>query len=148
MTSPGLAGASYVDTTALSAVVFGEEPADESITRKLSGFRYLLSANLLEAEMRVALVVEGWEFHDDVLSNVHWIMPNRRLDAEMGTVLAVAHLEPVRLWHLATALFFAKLIPSLVFITLDEGSKKPPPETSALPSPSGPCQTSLIPPSS
>ena len=48
------------------------------------------------------------------------IMPNRRLDAEMGTVLAVAHLEPIRLWHLATALFFAKLIPSLVFITLDE----------------------------
>ncbi len=120
MTSPGLAGASYVDTTALSAVVFGEEPAAESITRKLSGFRYLLSANLLEAEMRVAFVVEGREFHDDALSNVHWIMPNRRLDAEMGTVLAVAYLEPVRLWHLATALFFAKLIPSLVFITLDE----------------------------
>ena len=55
MTSPGLAGASYVDTTALSAVVFGEEPVAESITRKLSGFRYLLSANLLEAEMRIDL---------------------------------------------------------------------------------------------
>ena len=55
MTSPGLAGASYVDTTALSAAVFGEEPAAEFITCKLSGFRYLLSANLLEAEMRVAL---------------------------------------------------------------------------------------------
>ena len=69
MTSPGLAGASYVDTTALSAVVFGEEPVAESITRKLSGFRYLLSANLLEAEMRVAFVVEGREFHDEIIEN-------------------------------------------------------------------------------
>ena len=79
-----------------------------------------MSSNLLEAEMRAAFKREGEYFDISSISSIRWIMPNRRLDAEMGTVLAVAHLEPVRLWHLATARFFAKLIPSLVFITLDE----------------------------
>ncbi len=119
MTTP-LLSAAYVDTTALLPVTYGEEPVSESIQRKLEGFRYLLSANLLEAEIRAAFAFEGREFDDDVLSSVRWIMPNRRLDAEMAAVLRTAQLQPIRLWHLATALFFAELVPGLAFVTLDE----------------------------
>ena len=119
MTSP-LLSAAYVDTTALLPVTYGEEPVAESMRQKLEGFRYLLSANLLEAEMRAAFAFEGREFDDDVLSSVRWIMPNRRLDVEISEVLQTAQLQPIRLWHLATALFFAELVPGLVFVTLDE----------------------------
>lgn len=119
MTTP-LPAAAYVDTTALLPDTYGEEPVAQSISRKLENFRYLLSANLLGAEMRVAFALEGREFGDEVLSSVNWIMPNRRLSAEMTAVLQIAQLQPVRLWHLATALFFAELAPDLVFLTLDE----------------------------
>ena len=119
MTTPLLV-ATYVDTTALTPLVAGEEPVAMSIRRKLEGFRYLLSANLLEAEMRVVFAAEGREFDDDVLSSIRWIMPNRRLDTEMAAVLRTAQLQPIRLWHLATALFFAELVPGLAFVTLDE----------------------------
>ena len=88
--------------------------------RKLEGFRHLLSANLLEAEIRVAFATEGREFEEDVLSSVRWIMPNRRLDAGMAAVLRTAQLQPIRLWHLATALFFAELVLGLAFVTLHE----------------------------
>ena len=64
--------------------------------------------------------LEGREFDDDMLSSIRWIMPNRRLDAEMAAVLRIAQLQPSRLWHLATALFFAELVPGLAFVTLDE----------------------------
>ena len=119
MTTPPLA-AIYVDTTALLPVTYVEEPVAESIRRKLEGFRYLLSANLLEAELRVIFSLEGREFDDDMLSSGCWIMPNRRLDAEMAAVLRIAQLQPSRLCHLATALFFAELVPGLAFVTLDE----------------------------
>ena len=119
MTTP-LLSAAYVDATALLPVTYGEEPVAEIIRRKLEGFRYLLSANLLEAELRVAFALEGREFDDGVLSSIRWIMPNRRLDAEIAAVLRTAQLPPVRLWHLAVALFFNDLVPGLVFVTLDE----------------------------
>ncbi len=120
MTTPPPGSAAYVDTTALAPISAGEEPVAESIRRKLEGFRYLLSANLLEAELRVAFTLEGREFDDDMLSSIRWIMPNRRLDVEMAAILRTAQLPPVRLWHLAVALFFAELVPGLAFITLDE----------------------------
>ena len=119
MTTSPLAVA-YLDTTALLPVTYGEEPVAESMRQKLEGFRVLMSANLLEAEMRVAFAAEGREFDDDVLASIRWIMPNRRLYAEMAAVLRTAQLQPVRLWHLAVALFFNELVPGLVFVTLDE----------------------------
>ena len=115
MTTPPPGSAAYVDTTALAPISAGEEPVAESIRRKLEGFRYLL-----EAELRVAFTLEGREFDDDMLSSIRWIMPNRRLDVEMAAILRTARLPPVRLWHLAVALFFAELVPGLAFVTLDE----------------------------
>ncbi len=117
-TPPG--SVAYVDTTALAPISAGEEPVAESIRRKLENFRYLMSANLLEAELRTAFALEGRVLDDDMLSSIRWIMPNRRLDAEMVEVLRTAQLPPVRLWHLAVALFFNELVPGLVFVTLDE----------------------------
>ena len=55
MTTPPLA-ATYVDTTALLPVTYVEEPVADAIQQKLEGFRYLLSANLLEAELRVVFL--------------------------------------------------------------------------------------------
>ena len=66
------------------------------------------------------LSVKGGIFDDDILADIRWIMPNRPLASEMATIDGVANLPAGRLWHLATALFFAELIPSLAFITLDE----------------------------
>lgn len=120
MTTAPPGSVAYVDATALAPISAGEEPVAESMRQKLEGFRFLMSANLLEAEMRVAFALEGREFDDDTLSSIRWVMPNRRLDTEMAAVLQTAQLQPVRLWHLAVALFFNELVPGLVFVTLDE----------------------------
>lgn len=71
--------------------------------------------------MRAVLKYEGIDFDDGSLSGVNWVFPNRRLDAEMAMVLGYADLSPVRVWHLATAIFFRGTLQSdLAFITLDE----------------------------
>ena len=97
MTTAPPGSVAYVDTTALAPISAGEEPVAEVIQQKLANFRYLLSANLMEAELRVAFASEGRAFDDDVLASIRWIMPNRRLDAEMAAVLRTAQLQPVRL---------------------------------------------------
>ena len=119
MTSPHQLAA-YVDTTALYPVDSGEQPVAAAIRRRLESFGFLFSANLMEAEMREFLAYQERDFDAAILFGIRWIMPNRRLDAEMATVSEIIHLPAARLWHLATALFFAELIPNLVFVTLDE----------------------------
>ena len=119
MTSPEFAGA-YVDTTALVPIANEEQPVAGVILQRLEGFQILLSANLIEAELRAMLEGDGRPFDRDLLFGIRWIMPNRPLADEMATVAGVANLPAARLWHLAVALFFAELVPGLVFITLDE----------------------------
>lgn len=119
MTTHQRSGA-YVDTTALLPIDAGEQPVANTILRRLEDFDFLFSSNLLEAEVREALERQGRHFDDDILADIRWIMPNRPLASEMATIDGVANLPAGRLWHLATALFFAELIPSLAFITLDE----------------------------
>ena len=119
--TPQLPVAAYVDTTAVSPISLGEEPAGTAVQRRLGAFSYLLSANFMEVELRHAFALEGREFDDALLSNINWIYPNRRLDAEIMAVLEHANLAPIRMWHLATAIFFrATLQSDLAFITLDE----------------------------
>lgn len=119
MTSLEFAGA-YVDTTALVPIANEEQPVAGVILQRLERFQLLLSANLIEAELRAMLEADGRAFDRDLLRGMNWIMPNRPLADEMATVAAVANLPAARLWHLAVALFFAELVPGLVFITLDE----------------------------
>ena len=111
----------YVDTTALMPVAFREEPAGTSVQRRLGSFPHLLSANLLETELRAAFKYEGEDFDNASISNINWILPNRQMEAEMTAVLEIAYLSPIRVWHLATALFFRDVLQSdLAFITLEE----------------------------
>lgn len=119
MTSLEFAGA-YVDTTALVPIANEEQPVAGVILQRLERFQLLLSANLIEAELRAMLEADGRAFDRALLRGMNWIMPNRPLADEMATVAAVANLPAARLWHLAVALFFAELVPGLVFITLDE----------------------------
>ena len=113
-------GGAYVDTTALVPVANEEQPVAGVIRRRLEGFQVLLSANLIEAELRAMLERDGRPFDRDLLVGIRWILPNRPLADEMAAIADIANLPAARLWHLAVALFFAELIPGLVFITLDE----------------------------
>ena len=112
--------AAYVDITALLPIDSGEQPVADAIRRRLVDFPFLFSANFLEAEMRETFAREGRDFDSNILSGINWIYPNRRLEVELATVLEIALLPASRAWHLAVALFFAELVPGLVFITLDE----------------------------
>ena len=113
--------AAYVDTTAVSPITLGEEPVGTAVRRRLDAFSYMLSSNLLEAELRAIFKREGEDFDASSISTINWIFPNRRLDVEMAAVLEYAYLSPARVWHLATAIFFRETLQSeLAFITLDE----------------------------
>ncbi len=119
MTTPRLIAA-YADTTALIPVLADEEPVREAVLGRLNRYQILLSANLLDAEVRSAATFSGQELDMSMLSGIRWIMPNRPLADEMAAIADIANLPAARLWHLAVALFFAELVPGLVFITLDE----------------------------
>ena len=121
MTPQLLPVVAYVDTTAVLPVALGEEPVGASVQRRLDSFPHLLSANLLETELRAVFKAEGARFDDSAITEISWIFPNRQLDAEMAAILEIAYLSPIRVWHLATALFFRDVLQSdLAFITLEE----------------------------
>jgi predicted nucleic acid-binding protein len=111
--------ACYLDTSCLVAIAFGEEGA-VGHGRRLEACSPILSANLLEAEFRSALAREG--VADDgslLLASVSWILPDRRLTAEIERVLVVGHARGADLWHLACALYAAESPADLPFFTVD-----------------------------
>ena len=109
----------YVDTSALAAIVFGENAAEE-MARRLGSFRRVLSSNLLEAELRAALAREDAAYSPSYVEQIDWIFPDRPLGPEMDTVLKVGYLKGADLWHLATALAAALDPREMSFVTLDE----------------------------
>ncbi len=109
----------YVDTSALAAIVFGENGAEE-MARRLGAFRRVLSSNLLEAELRAALAREDAAYSPSYVEQIDWIFPDRPLGPEMDTVLEVGYLKGADLWHVATALAAARDPREMSFITLDE----------------------------
>ena len=109
----------YVDTSALLSIAF-DEPAAESVIQRLAQFTNLVSSNLLEAEMRSALAREGDPFLPRLLlSRLEWVIPTRPLHAEIAAVLRVGYLRGADLWHVANALYAARAMPGLAFVTLD-----------------------------
>ena len=109
------------------ALAFGEGNV-ASLRRRLRGFHQLLSSNLLEAEVRAAMVREGVDSAahskagkggDDLLSWVDWVMPSRPLSVEILAVLTAGYVRGADLWHLATALYLAQDPAALPFLTLD-----------------------------
>ena len=109
----------YVDTSALAAIVFGENGAEE-MARRLGAFRRVLSSNLLEAELRAALAREDAAYSPSYVEQIDWIFPDRPLGAEMDTVLEVGYLKGADLWHVATALSAVPDPREMAFVTLDE----------------------------
>lgn len=109
----------YVDTSALVAIAFNERGA-AALARRLDAFSRLLSANLLEAELRAAFTREGHQFEPGFVSGIEWVLPDRPLTDEFETVLQVGYLRGADLWHLATALYLAREPGSISFVTLDD----------------------------
>lgn len=109
----------YVDTSALAAIAFDEQTAP-SVATRLAGFSFLVSSNLLEAELRAAYTREAREFNHTLLFRIGWIFPDRPISAEIAAALRIGYLRGADLWHVATALYAARTLPRLAFITLDQ----------------------------
>jgi predicted nucleic acid-binding protein len=113
-----------VDTSCLVAIAFAE-PAHRPLAARLQRFDRLLSSNLLEAELRAALVREGIGGDaDPVLSWITWVYPNRPLTLEFRRITSLAYLRGADLWHLACALFLAPRPERLAFLTLDRKQRE------------------------
>jgi hypothetical protein len=108
----------YVDTSCLVAIALGE-PGSEDLSRGLEAFDGLISANLLEAELLVALVREGVGEEPACLSSIGWIRPDRPLSPEIRRVLAAGRARGADTLHLATALYVAEDPREMTFATLD-----------------------------
>ncbi|MCY4487426.1 MAG: type II toxin-antitoxin system VapC family toxin [Deltaproteobacteria bacterium] len=108
----------YVDTSALVAVAF-DERGGATCARRLDSFLRLVSSNLLEAELRAVFARERRRFASDLVSDIEWILPDRRLTREFEAVVEAGYLRGADLWHVATALYVAPVPSTISFITLD-----------------------------
>ncbi len=108
----------YVDTSCLVAIALGER-GGRGIGRRLQTFDELVSANLLEAELRAAFRREGVEGLPEASAGVSWIVPDRPLNPEISRVLAAGYVRGADCWHLAAALYLAEDPSELTFLTLD-----------------------------
>ncbi|MFV1980896.1 MAG: hypothetical protein ACC655_07065, partial [Rhodothermia bacterium] len=88
------------------------------------GFDELLSSNLLEAELRSAVLREDVPFEFNLLSWISWVLPDRPLGREMARVLEAGYVRGADLWHLACALYLVEDPPELSFATLDKRQAK------------------------
>jgi len=114
----------YVDSSCLVALAF-DEPGARRLASKMERFGRLFSSNLLEAELRAALIREGVQGKvEDMLSWITWVYPNRPLTQEFARVTAAGYLKGADLWHLANALFLAPEPRELAFLTLDTRQKQ------------------------
>lgn len=114
----------YVDSSCLVALAFAE-PGARGLASKMERFDRLFSSNLLEAELRAALIREGVEAKvEDMLSWITWVYPNRPLTQEFARVTLAGYLKGADLWHLANALFLAPEPKELVLLTLDARQKQ------------------------
>lgn len=109
----------YVDSSCLIAVAFGE-PGYEAIVARIRDLDRIYSSNLLEAELRAAFRREGVADEIAFLGRLSWVLPDRRLSQEIGTVLATGYVRGADLWHLACALFLSPDPGELAFLTLDQ----------------------------
>lgn len=109
----------YVDTSALVAIAFDERGA-VACARRLDSFSRLVSSNLLEAELRAVFARERRRFAPDLVSDIEWVLPDRRLTREVETVIAAGYLRGADLWHVAVALYLAREPGGITFVTLDQ----------------------------
>ena len=81
----------------------------------------MLSANLLEAEVRSVYAGEGLQYDPSVTSSIGLVHPNRSLGPELAQALEIGgYLKGADLWHIATALYVDEtIIGRMAFVTLD-----------------------------
>lgn len=108
----------YVDSSALTAIAFGE-PHAPALASRMNGFDRLISSNLLEAELRAAFMREKLDFPESIVQGIDWILPDRTLTPEFRTVLRAGYLRGADLWHVATALYVSSGLSQLSFATID-----------------------------
>lgn len=108
----------YIDASALVAVLFDERGGGE-LGNRLNTFSQVVSSNLLEAEIRSVLKREGHACSPDLLVGIKWVLPERPLRPEFGTVLEAGYLRGADLWHVATALYLAENPSEATFVTRD-----------------------------
>ena len=72
----------YADTSAMLTVAFGQ-PGAADMAQRINASDHLISANLLEAEMRAAYARETLRFDEEILSKFQWIQPDRPLSQEL-----------------------------------------------------------------
>jgi hypothetical protein len=94
----------YVDTSCLVAIAFGESGA-RRVAARLGRFDRVFSSNLLEAELRSALIREG--------------VSGDAARPLLAGIAATGYVRGADLWHLACALFLEPDGRDLVFLTLD-----------------------------
>ena len=100
-------------------------PSDRTGTAaRLAGFDELVSANLLEAELRAAFRRENVAGFEALPAPVSWIVPDRPLSTEIVRVLATGSVRRADCWHLATALYLAEDPAQIAFLTLDARQKE------------------------
>jgi hypothetical protein len=114
-----MAAVAYVDTSWLLGIAFGEPDADQLI-RRLRSFDTVVAGNLVEAEFHAAHRREGLDPNAVLLSGVSWVLPDRRLHAEIQRVLEAGYARGADCWHLAIALYVAGDPASITFLTLDQ----------------------------
>lgn len=109
----------YVDTSALVAIVL-EEPTGPAVAGQLDKFTTRVASNLLEAELRAALAREQLGFEPRLVADIRWVLPDQPLTPELATVLQAGYLRGADLWHVAAALYVARQLGQIAFVTLDE----------------------------
>jgi uncharacterized protein with PIN domain len=112
----------YVDTSCLVAIAF-DEPGASDVQRLLESRDRIFSSNLLEAELRAAFGREKVTWDPGFIARIGWVMPARRLSAEIAATLEAGYLRGADAWHVASALYLAKELGPLDFITLDDAQR-------------------------
>lgn len=113
----------YVDTSAILSVEF-REPGWEAVAERMRGFSYMVSSNLLEAEVRAAFVRNERAFNSRVLSYIEWVTFDRPLSNELEMALRIGYLRGADLWHIATALYMFDEPSEVTFLTLDRRQRE------------------------
>ena len=101
-----------------------DESGGSAVASRLHEYSRLLSANLLEAELRAVFAREGLDFQPELVAPIEWVLPDRPLATELATILEAGYLRGADLWHVATALYVAPHPDQLVFVTLDDRQRR------------------------
>lgn len=116
----------YIDTSCILALAFSERGAS-SVAKRIDDFDVLVSANLLEAELRAAFAREKVSTQPSeapLFSRLGWVTPIRPLHDEIARTLAAGYVRGADCWHLASALYVSADATGLTFLTLDNRQRE------------------------